>query len=56
MPDADDFDVEYLRSLLKGNAAREEVKTPPAAKKPGRREVSGARKKPAPKPGKRAGR
>jgi hypothetical protein len=30
MPDADDFDVEYFRNLLKGNGPKE-VPTPPAA-------------------------
>jgi hypothetical protein len=29
MPDADDFDVEYFRELLKGNSPRE-VSAPPA--------------------------
>lgn len=41
MPDADDFDVEYFRNLLKGNNPKE-VRTPPVepsspvAKKPTR--------------------
>ena len=33
MPDADDFDVEYFRSLLKGGGAEKE-RQPPAAPLP----------------------
>ena len=28
MPDADDFDVEYFRKLLKGNAEKQESQAP----------------------------
>jgi len=36
MPDADDFDVEYFRNLLKGNRPQEEHAPPAAAKKSAR--------------------
>lgn len=55
MPDADDFDVEYFRSLLKGNRPPEEVAPPaatprPAAKKkarPASRPAAAAKSAPA---------
>jgi len=39
MPDADDFDVEYFRNLLKGNSPKEAATSPaapalPVAKEP----------------------
>ena len=64
MPDADDFDVEYFRNLLKGNNPKEMQAAPaappiPAAKKDtrqtakapatkGKNTPSAGRKKPAP--------
>lgn len=34
MPDADDFDVEYFRNLLKGSSPQEAAASLPAVKKP----------------------
>jgi len=55
MPDADDFDVEHFRKLLKGDNGREEPKSTEALEKPKRAAIV-KQGKPAPKPKKPAGR
>ena len=56
MPDADDFDVEYFRSLLKGGAAKEKAVAPAPSKKAGRTGSVAAKSRAAAKPKKRPAR
>jgi hypothetical protein len=56
MPDADDFDVEYFRTLLKGGAAKEKAGAPAPAKKAARPCGTAGKRGAAAKPKKRPAR
>lgn len=56
MPDADDFDVEYLRALLKGGVAKEKTGAPAPAKKADRPGGSARKRGMATRPRKRPAR
>jgi len=56
MPDADDFDVEYFRNLLKGDAAKQEAKAPAPSKKAARPSGAAVKRGAAAKPKKRPAR
>jgi hypothetical protein len=56
MPDADDFDIEYFRNLLKGDAVKQETKAPAPSKKAARSSTPPAKSGTVAKPKKRPGR